>query len=384
MKLKKITPQKDRAQAMVEFAIALPILLMLLYGLLETGRLLFLYSTIVTASRQAARYGSTTGVGTSTVPRYQDCAGIRAAAQRVDFLNAFDDEDIIIAYDSGPGPSPTPYCSYPLSSDTSFAPSNSSRIHVTINGDFFPIIPSLVPFIERSVANGDPIKGISARTILVSIVIAVTNTPDLSTPTPSLTLTPSSTASPTDTPTATPTDTPIFTETSSLTPTITLSPTATLSLTPSLTPTITNTPTITLTPTISPTAVPGCNSLTHGPITTPGSSMSMTITNPLGVPIQIQDITVWWNHDKGNQGGGTPPDRPLVLVSVSWEDPIWTGTSPGPSITVVPSPTTYIQPGTSTLTFTFNQSYDKEDRSEEILINLAANGCTGFPIHATN
>jgi len=112
--------------------------------------------------------------------------------------------------------------------------------------------------------------------------------------------------------------------------------------------------------------------------------MSMTISNPLGVPIQIKDIFVVWNHDKGNQGGGTPPDRALSLVSVSWEDPIWTGTSPGPSITVVPSPTTSIQPGTSTLTFTFNRSYDKEDSSEEILINLAANGCTGFPIHETN
>jgi len=55
MKLKDLTPRKNKAQAMVEFAIALPILLMLLYGILEAGRLLFLYSTIVTASRQAVR-----------------------------------------------------------------------------------------------------------------------------------------------------------------------------------------------------------------------------------------------------------------------------------------------------------------------------------------
>jgi Flp pilus assembly protein TadG len=61
MKSNKFTPRKNTAQAMVEFAIVLPILLLLLYGLLEAGRLLFMYSTIVTASRQAARYGSTTG-----------------------------------------------------------------------------------------------------------------------------------------------------------------------------------------------------------------------------------------------------------------------------------------------------------------------------------
>ena len=43
MKSKKFARSKNKAQAMVEFAIALPILLMLLYGILEAGRLLFLY-----------------------------------------------------------------------------------------------------------------------------------------------------------------------------------------------------------------------------------------------------------------------------------------------------------------------------------------------------
>src|SRR5688572_17286906 len=111
MKLKKFTPQKNRAQAMVEFAIALPILLMLLYGILEAGRLLFIYSSIVTASRQAVRYGSATGIGPNGVPRYQDCAGIRASANRADFLNAFQDEDIHIFYDEGPDDlTPTEFC----------------------------------------------------------------------------------------------------------------------------------------------------------------------------------------------------------------------------------------------------------------------------------
>ena len=61
MKMKKNFEGKKPAQAMVEFAIALPVLLLLLYGILEAGRLLFLYSTVVTASRQAVRYGSATG-----------------------------------------------------------------------------------------------------------------------------------------------------------------------------------------------------------------------------------------------------------------------------------------------------------------------------------
>src|SRR5690349_23711823 len=103
MKLYKSARKKTKAQAMVEFAIVLPLLLVLLYGILEAGRLLFIYSTIVTASRQAVRYGSATGQGLSTtLPRYQDCAGIRLAAQKVDFLNAFNDANIVIQHDTGP------------------------------------------------------------------------------------------------------------------------------------------------------------------------------------------------------------------------------------------------------------------------------------------
>src|SRR5574341_1938186 len=90
MKPRELTPRKSKAQAMVEFAIALPLLMLLLYGLIEAGRLLFLYSTVVTASRQAVRYGSATGEGTGSIPRYLDCAGMRSAAQRVGYLGPFD------------------------------------------------------------------------------------------------------------------------------------------------------------------------------------------------------------------------------------------------------------------------------------------------------
>ena len=68
---------------------------MLLYGILETGRLLFLYSTIVTASRQAVRYGSATGVGPNGYPRYQECAEIKRIA---DTLGADGGLDVAAIY----------------------------------------------------------------------------------------------------------------------------------------------------------------------------------------------------------------------------------------------------------------------------------------------
>lgn len=179
MKFKKFAPKKNAAQAIVEFAIVLPLLLLLLYGLLEAGRLLFIYSSVVNASRQAVRYGATTGVGTGGVQhRYWDCAGIRAAAQKVDFLNAFDDEDVIIAHDGGSG-SPTQYCgngdpvTAPPASDTTYIPSvnNTDRLVVTIKGDFNSLVPKIVPFISRTRAKNNPITITSARTIVVGITI---------------------------------------------------------------------------------------------------------------------------------------------------------------------------------------------------------------------
>ena len=89
---------RTKAQTMVEFALILPILLMIIYGLLEVGRLIFIYSTVVSASREAARYGSATGLNVAGGDaRYRDCAGIQVAANNVDFLGVINNIEIIIA-----------------------------------------------------------------------------------------------------------------------------------------------------------------------------------------------------------------------------------------------------------------------------------------------
>jgi TadE-like protein len=389
MKVNTLTPKKNKAQAMVEFAIVLPMLLLLLYGILEAGRLLFIYSTIVTASRQAVRYGSATGQGVdytslggpnnSGIPRYQDCYGIRLAAQRVDFLNAINDDDIIIQYDDGPTDiTPTTVCD---GSTNEYRPTNnSSRLLVSIDGDYKPIVPRIVGFLERSDANFKPIKAQSARTVLVSVSIYVTAPtvvflPDTSTPTKTPNVTNTSTA--TNTATETATLTPLVSNTPSPTPTFTRTPTATLS------PTVTLTRTPSLTPTITPTRVPSCNT-THGNITVPGdNTMTMTIQNPNAWPISLQDVFVVWDHDRGHQTGN---DKTLILQSASIGGvPFWTGPNDGPSTTLTPTSLLTIPPGSSiTITFTFHQTYDRSDGSEEVLVNLSTPGCEGYPIHEKN
>jgi uncharacterized protein (UPF0333 family) len=87
---------RQAGQAIVEFALAVPIILVLAFGIMEFGRLFFAYSSVVTAAREAARFGS-------SVDNYQDCAGIQAAAVRVGGLAGVESSHVHISYDDGFG-----------------------------------------------------------------------------------------------------------------------------------------------------------------------------------------------------------------------------------------------------------------------------------------
>jgi hypothetical protein len=93
----------SKAQAMVEFALVFPLLLVVIYGIFELGRLIFIYSSVTTSSREGARYGSAAGDVGNFVPHYLDCAGIITAAQRAAILQGVSADDINISYDKGPG-----------------------------------------------------------------------------------------------------------------------------------------------------------------------------------------------------------------------------------------------------------------------------------------
>ena len=84
---------------MVEFALALPILLLAIFGLFEVGRAVFMYAAVVNASREAVRYATAYGVNESDVLHYHNCAEIRNTARRVAFLLPLEDDDILIEYD---------------------------------------------------------------------------------------------------------------------------------------------------------------------------------------------------------------------------------------------------------------------------------------------
>jgi hypothetical protein len=100
--------------------------------------------------------------------------------------------------------------------------------------------------------------------------------------------------------------------------------------------------------------------------------MSMSISNPTGVDLLVQNVSVFWNHDKGHQTGS---DKTLRLQDASLGGSFWSGNLYAPSVTITPFGLTIPQGG-STISFRMHQGYDKTDGTERIVIYLATNGCT--------
>lgn len=153
--------RNEKAQGMVEFALVLPLLLLVMFAVIEFGRLLFVYSAVFTASRDAVRYGAASGSPGNYQPYYQDCAGMRAAARRFGSLVGIQDANINISYDDGSGTS--------LGVCPTGAPNISlgDRVIVQVTAQYQPILPLVrIPAF--------PISSRAARTVLKDISISGT------------------------------------------------------------------------------------------------------------------------------------------------------------------------------------------------------------------
>ncbi len=162
----KPRPFSAKAQALLEFALALPIFLLVVYGLLEAGRLLFTYAAVATASREAVRYASTAGVRDNSTPpvyNFQDCAGIRNRAKQTGFLLNLQDSQIVIYRDNWPTSStPVLYCNN-KTQDTSVTLNSGNRVMVNVTTHYTLLLP-LVPFTSRDISSG-----LTARTFMGAI-----------------------------------------------------------------------------------------------------------------------------------------------------------------------------------------------------------------------
>lgn len=140
----------------------MPVFLLLVLGIVEFARLMTAYSSVSTASRDAARYAVSVGEDASGTPHYQDCLGIRAAAEKV---SVFAEPFVVIRYDSdGPGgAAPVEYCQVGKTTDP-IEVSLGTQISVTVTDVYEP----LVPVVELPTI---PLASETARTVLRDVYI---------------------------------------------------------------------------------------------------------------------------------------------------------------------------------------------------------------------
>lgn len=146
-------PTESTGQGLVEFSMILPVLMMLVMGVIEFGRLMITLSSVATASRDAVRYAVSVGEASGGAPHFQDCLGIRDAAARVAM---FADPFVVISYDTdGPGgAAPVEYCQVGKTIDA-IQVALGTQISVTVADTYEPLLPLVdlptIPLISETV-----------------------------------------------------------------------------------------------------------------------------------------------------------------------------------------------------------------------------------------
>jgi len=156
------TNQSNTGQGLVEFSLVIPMLLLLMLGIMEFGRLMFYYSATIASSREAARYGSAIQDIGGGIPQYKDCEGIRNAAKRIGNLAGIGDSNITIQYSNG---STVYHNGCPPTDPVNLA----DQIVVTTNTTFSPFV-ALLPLPSF------PITSTSSRTILKQVEVGESGT----------------------------------------------------------------------------------------------------------------------------------------------------------------------------------------------------------------
>jgi len=107
----------ERGQALVEFALALPVLLLLLLGIIEFGLLLYNKQVITNAAREGARYGIVSRNPRRSVSEIETVVNGYCS----DHLVTFGEDDTpVITVAPDPSTPPTPVFGNDLSVDVAF------------------------------------------------------------------------------------------------------------------------------------------------------------------------------------------------------------------------------------------------------------------------
>ncbi|HOU14179.1 MAG TPA: TadE/TadG family type IV pilus assembly protein [Anaerolineae bacterium] len=181
--------RKQKGQGLVEFALILPILLLVVIGTIEFARIFLIYVNVSNAAREGARYGMVNPT---------DYIGINQRVADSVVLSIPSNLSVLIRYDTGPG-------------GTEYTDPNNvavgHRVIVEVQYQVDALTPIFAPFVPADfkvdVRNSRTIQSLKLVYTTPSPAPGMTTTPSTSTATPS---TPASTA--TSTPGGAPTNTP--------------------------------------------------------------------------------------------------------------------------------------------------------------------------------
>ena len=152
--------KSERGAVLVEFAVVIPVLLLVVFSLFEFGRFTVSSIGVTSAVRDGARYGIGLADGDNGVPRYVDCDAVRSAAAGTSVLGRPDPTDITIAYDHGPGTAEFMTCDI----GTTSAPwtiSTGDRLIVKVDATFNTSVPFVSLFLD-----GVDMSAVGRRTII--------------------------------------------------------------------------------------------------------------------------------------------------------------------------------------------------------------------------
>ena len=130
--------------SLVEFALVMPLLVLLMFGIIDFGRYFFAASSINSATRESARYGSIVGPDDSN-PNHSNCAGIVAEGNRFNSdltaanytIDYFDDDALLNKVADCDDSDAT----YPNPSTYTFE--TGDRVRVTVSESFDFITPAV-------------------------------------------------------------------------------------------------------------------------------------------------------------------------------------------------------------------------------------------------
>src|SRR5258707_803770 len=109
IKMKYHSSRTRKGQGLVEFALVMPILLLILMGVIDFGWMLFNYSQLYNGLRDGLRYASVPGFNSAS-PQYKDCNGIKAEIVNQAGLSGITVGEITVGYDDGNPATPLTAC----------------------------------------------------------------------------------------------------------------------------------------------------------------------------------------------------------------------------------------------------------------------------------